>query len=68
MAKYLHKSCPRCHDYFGVVVNQHPGTSGEQPISGYCAGCGYHLKGWRLIAGGKRAQHEYDGRARKVRR
>ena len=59
MAKYIARNCPKCHDYFGVVVNQRPKSNGEHPINGFCAVCGYQLKGWRLIVGRKRTTPVY---------
>jgi hypothetical protein len=67
MAKYIARTCPKCRDYFGVVVNQAPKSNGEHPINGFCAACGYHLKGWRLIVGRKRTTTQvYHGRMPKV--
>jgi hypothetical protein len=45
-----------------VVVNQPPKSNGEHPINGFCAVCGYQLKGWRLIVGRKRTTPIYQGR------
>jgi len=55
MAKYLHRSCPRCRDYLCVDVHKRATSDGEHLITGYCAVCGYQLKGWRLIPGRKRS-------------
>ena len=54
MARYIDRKCPKCRDYFGVVVNQLPDQNGEHRIDGYCAVCGYQLKSWRLVFGSKR--------------
>jgi len=54
MPRYISRECPKCRDHFGVVVNELAGSDGEQTIKGYCTGCGYRLKGWRLILGRKR--------------
>jgi hypothetical protein len=59
MAKYIARSCPKCHDYFGVVVNQPPKSNGVYAINGFCAACGYQLKGWRLIVGRKQMTNAY---------
>jgi hypothetical protein len=53
MANYIARTCPKCRDYFGLVVSQPPDRNGEHPIDGYCAVCGYQLKRWRVILGGK---------------
>jgi hypothetical protein len=55
MAKYLHRSCPKCRDYLCVDVLQRATSDGEHPITGYCAVCGYQLKGWRVIPGGRQS-------------
>lgn len=66
MAKCIARKCPRCCDYFGVVVNQEPKKHGEHPITAYCEVCGYQLKGWRLIDGRKRPVLVYGGRMPKM--
>ena len=66
MRRYIARSCPKCRDYFGIVVNQEPTSNGEHPINAYCAVCGYQLKGWRLIEGRKRTIHQYHGGMPKV--
>ena len=66
MPKYLARKCPRCRDYFGLVVNREPESNGEHPITAYCAVCGYQLKGWRLIVGRKRPDNVYYDRISKV--
>jgi len=66
MARYIARKCPRCRDYFGVVVNQEPKSDGDHPITAYCALCDYQLKGWRLIVGRKRPVLIYGGRVPKV--
>jgi hypothetical protein len=66
MAKYIVRQCPKCRDYFGVLVNQPPKSNGEHHINGFCAVCGYQLKGWRLIVGRKRTTNMYHGRMPKV--
>jgi len=66
MARYINRKCPRCRDYFGLALSQAPDSNGEHPISGYCAVCGYQLKGWRLILGRKQATEVRYARTRKV--
>jgi hypothetical protein len=66
MVKYVARKCPRCRDYFGLVVNQPPKSNGEHPINGFCTLCGYQLKGWRMIVGRKRPDNAYHGRIAKV--
>jgi hypothetical protein len=66
MAKYIARNCPKCRDYFGVVVNPLPKSDGEHPINGFCAVCGYQLKGWRVIVGRKRTTPAYHARMAKV--
>jgi len=55
MAKYLHRSCSECRDYFCVEVSQRATSDGEYSITGYCVVCGYQLKGWRVIPGRKQS-------------
>jgi hypothetical protein len=66
MAKYIARNCPKCRDYFGLVLNQPPQSNGEHPINGFCAVWGYQLKGWRLILGRKRMVNVYHGKMPKV--
>src|SRR5262245_24573439 len=40
--------------------------SRELPITGFCAVCGYQLKGWRLILCRKRIIQTYHARTHKV--
>jgi len=51
--RYIPRKCPRCLDYFGVVVSQWPTEKREHQVNGFCATCGYQLKGWRIILGRK---------------
>jgi len=61
MPRYIARTCPRCRDYFGVTVSQQPTSDGEHAITAYCALCGYTLRGWRMIDGGKRTPEiRYD--------
>jgi hypothetical protein len=61
IARYgsLHRSkLPKVRrDYFGLVVNQPPKRNGVHPINGFCATCGYQLKGWHVIVGRKRTMY-----------
>ena len=66
MARYIARKCPRCLDYFGVVVSQWPTEKCEHQVSGFCATCGYRLKDWRVILGRKRPASVYGGRVPKV--
>ena len=66
MPRYISRKCPSCRDRFGVVVNELASSDGEHPIKGYCTGCGYRLKGWRLILGGKRPTEAGYARMPKV--
>jgi hypothetical protein len=53
MARYINRKCPKCHDYFGIVIDQLSHRNGEHSIKGFCSVCGYQLKGWQLILGPK---------------
>jgi len=52
MAKYLYRTCPKCKDYFGVVVPEPPEPVTEVPIDAHCAVCGFKLA-WKVLTGGK---------------
>jgi hypothetical protein len=50
MARYIPRTCPKCRDYFGVVViHPHPEAK-TLPVEGYCATCQYRIK-WSLVVG-----------------
>jgi hypothetical protein len=66
MARYIYRKCPKCRDYFGVVVNQRPHKNGEHPIKGFCLTCGYQLNDWRLILGRKRSAEIHCARMPKA--
>jgi len=66
MARYIPRNCPKCCGHLGVVVNELPGNDGEHIIKGYCTGCGYQLKGWRLILGRKRPRENRYTHMRKA--
>jgi hypothetical protein len=66
MAKYITRSCPKCHDQFYVVVSEPSRKGLELSINGFCAVCGYTLNGWRLILGRNHKVNECHGRIRKV--
>jgi len=50
MAVYLARSCPKCRNYFGVVIAERQGRGKPQPIHGRCATCGYEVN-WTLFPG-----------------
>jgi hypothetical protein len=66
MAKYIARECPKCRDYFGVVISHPSPESRELPVLADCAGCGFQLRGWRVILGGKRATETSISRMRKA--
>ena len=53
MSRYITRTCPKCRDYFCVAVSHPLPQSRELPITAYCAVCGYQLRNWRVILGGK---------------
>ena len=50
MIKYLARNCPRCGDFFGVVVSEPVRKTNVQPVNGICTSCGYHMH-WSVILG-----------------
>jgi hypothetical protein len=48
MAVYLARNCPRCGNFWGVVVAK-PNGSGFQPIHGLCSTCGYEIS-WAVFS------------------
>ena len=50
MTVYLARSCPRCQNYFGVVIGEPKSESNVRPIRGRCANCGYVVN-WTLFPG-----------------
>src|SRR5262245_31854521 len=50
MANYLVRTCPKCGDYFGVVLPRLSWKSKETPVNGLCAFCGYKFS-WKLVDG-----------------
>jgi hypothetical protein len=50
MAVYLARTCPKCRNYFGVVIAELEGRGRSQPINGRCAACGYEIH-WTLFPG-----------------
>jgi hypothetical protein len=66
MARYSVKRCPNCRDDFWVTISHPSPTATELPITAYCALCGFELKGWRLIVGGKRPKKDSYRWLRKV--
>jgi uncharacterized OB-fold protein len=60
MSKYVTRACPKCGDFFGVVLgNQLPETK-VFPIRGWCMHCGYKIE-WKLVIGGvpRRQRRKY---------
>jgi hypothetical protein len=55
MAVYLARNCPRCGNFWGVVVAK-PNGSGFQPIHGLCSTCGYEIS-WAVFS----THQEYPG-------
>jgi ribosomal protein S27AE len=50
MSKCVTRTCPRCGDFFGVVLgNQLPEVKAF-PIRGRCTQCGYRIE-WKLLVG-----------------
>ena len=43
MTVSLARSCPRCRNYFGVVIAQPEGREKSQPINGRCNVFGYEI-------------------------
>ncbi|MGZ9240140.1 MAG: hypothetical protein ACXW6K_06640 [Candidatus Binatia bacterium] len=66
MARYIARTCRKCHDYFGVTVTHTPNSHGEHPITAYCSVCGFQLKGWRLIVTSTQALIKYSAIVSKV--
>ncbi len=52
MARYLHRTCPKCKDYLGVVVPEPPEPAQEVPIDARCLRCGFKLA-WKVVTGRK---------------
>jgi hypothetical protein len=50
MAKHLARNCPRCGDFFGVILGKPLPDSIAFPIKGCCMRCGYQID-WKLIPG-----------------
>jgi hypothetical protein len=66
MNRYIARTCPRCQKHFCVTISHSTHDSRELPISGWCTGCGYALKGWRVIVRRKQRLDVRFGRMRKV--
>jgi hypothetical protein len=48
MAKYLHRSCPRCNSYVGIVLGEPGRNTPLQAVNGKCLACSYRLA-WIVI-------------------
>jgi hypothetical protein len=66
MSRYIARTCPRCREYFGVMISYPSANSQELPIIGWCAVCGYALDGWRLIVNRQPSAGVRYGRMRKA--
>jgi len=55
MARYLARTCPKCKDYFAVVIPVPLDGSKEVPINASCLKCGFNLA-WKVFQG-KRQTH-----------
>jgi hypothetical protein len=60
MAKYIPRTCPRCRDYLAVIVSPWPTNDREYDVNGFCAVCGYEIRGWRVILRRKRTTYCAD--------
>jgi hypothetical protein len=58
MTKHLPRTCPRCSDFFGVIVGKTPAESAGAPVKGCCMHCGYQIE-WKLINGSGRRQKRF---------
>jgi hypothetical protein len=56
MARYIPRTCPKCHDYFGVVVIHPYPEARTLPVDGYCASCQYRIK-WSMVVGSVQDRH-----------
>jgi hypothetical protein len=57
MTIYLARNCPRCGEYFGVVVGKPTLDARKLPVIGSCKHCGYTIH-WALVRGrGERRDH-----------
>jgi hypothetical protein len=48
MARYLHRTCPRCNGYVGIVLREPGRNTPLQAVNGHCLECGYRLA-WLMI-------------------
>jgi hypothetical protein len=48
MARYLHRNCPHCNGYLGIVLNESGRSLPLQAVNGHCAECGHRLA-WIII-------------------
>jgi hypothetical protein len=59
MARYIPRTCPKCRDYFGVVVIHPYPMAKTLPVDGYCATCQYRIK-WSLVVGSVQRLQDND--------
>jgi hypothetical protein len=52
MARYLHRRCPRCNDYLGIVMRETGRNLPLRAVNGHCWTCGFRLA-WILVVGGR---------------
>jgi hypothetical protein len=50
MGRYIARACPKCGEYFGIVMPERRKKEAAQLVNGLCALCGYTLA-WKLIPG-----------------
>ena len=50
MARYLHRNCPRCNGYVGLLLREPGRNTPLQAVNGQCLGRGYRLA-WIVILG-----------------
>jgi hypothetical protein len=59
MTKYVVRTCPKCGDFFGVILGKPSHESKSFPIQGWCMRCGYQLD-WKLILGSGPSRKRYS--------
>ena len=52
MIRYLHRSCPRCNGYVGIIVREPGRNTSLQAVDGSCLRCGFRMA-WIVIRGRK---------------
>jgi hypothetical protein len=58
MSKCVTRACPRCGDFFGVVLGIPLPETSVFPVKGWCMRCGYQIE-WKLIIGSGPRQKRY---------